>query len=131
MLFSGPWHDLSRFSKLHHVMYNVMYTLKLIQTGKEHAVAQMIRKQIYLERTQQYLLARLAKARGVSEAEVIRQAIEHEATAGHVQSVVPDATALDEIVQFALSRREADDTGEPLRWNRQDAYEERLERYGL
>jgi hypothetical protein len=112
-------------------MYNVMYTLKLIQTGKEHAVAQMIRKQIYLERTQQYLLARLAKARGVSEAEVIRQAIEHEATAGHVQSVVPDATALDEIVQFALSRREAGVTGEPLRWNREDAYEERFERYGI
>jgi hypothetical protein len=44
---------------------------------------------------------------------------------------VPDATALDEIVQFALSRREAGVTGEPLRWNRQDAYEERLERHGL
>ncbi len=91
----------------------------------------MIRKQIYLERTQQHLLTRLAKARGVSEAEVIRQDIEHEATAGHAQSVVPDATALAEIVQFALSRREAGVTGESLRWNREDAYEERLKRYGL
>ena len=112
-------------------MYNIMYTLELFRSGKEHAVAQMIRKQIYLERTQQLLLARLAKVRGVSEAEVIRQAIEHEATAGHVQSVVSDATALDEIVQFALGRREAGVTGEPLRWNREDAYKERLERYGL
>ena len=94
-------------------------------------MAQMIRKQIYLERTQQHLLARLARARGVSEAEVIRQAIEHEATGGHVQSVVSDATALDEIVQFALGRRETGVTDEPLRWNRQDAYEERLERHGL
>ena len=94
-------------------------------------MAQMIRKQIYLERTQQQLLARLARARGVSEAEVIRQAIEHEAIGGHVQSVVSDATALDEIVQFALGRRETGVTGESLRWNREDAYEERLERHGL
>lgn len=112
-------------------MYNTMYILVLFRSGKECAVAQMIRKQIYLERTQQLLLTQLAKARGVSEAEVIRQAIEHEATAGHAQSVVPDTTALDEIVQFALGRRETGVTGEPLRWNRQDAYEERLERYGL
>ena len=85
-------------------MYNTMYILVLFRSGKECAVAQMIRKQIYLERTQQLLLTQLAKARGVSEAEVIRQAIEHEATAGHAQSVVPDTTALDEIVQFALGR---------------------------
>ena len=112
-------------------MYNMMYTLKLFRIGKERAVAQMIRKQIYLERTQQHLLARLAKARGVSEAEVIRQAIEHEATEGHAQSVVSDATALDEIVLFALGRREVGVIGGPLRWNREDANEERLERFGL
>ena len=72
----------------------MMYTLILFQTGKERAVAQMIRKQIYLKQTQQLLLARLAKVRGVSEAEVIRQAIEHEATGGHAQAVVSDATAV-------------------------------------
>jgi hypothetical protein len=89
----------------------------------------MIRKQIYIARRQQVLLSRLAKARGVSEAEVIRQAIEREAAGGQGQPVVPDATALDEIVQDALSRRQFGITGEPLRWNRDDAYAERLERY--
>lgn len=59
--FSVPGMTSARFSKLHHVMYNVMYTLKFFQTGKEHAVAQIIRKQIYLERTQQYLLAQTRK----------------------------------------------------------------------
>ena len=92
---------------------------------------QMIRKQIYLERTQQLLLARLAKTRGVSEAEVIRQAIEHEAVATVIGSVSSDATALGEFVEFALRRREAGITGEPARFVRDEAYEERYSRFGL
>ena len=36
----------------------------------------MVRKQIYLPRRQNQLLKRLAKQRGVSEAEVIRQALD-------------------------------------------------------
>ena len=39
-------------------------------------MTQMLRKQIYIPKRQQVQLKRLAKARGVSEAEVIRQAIE-------------------------------------------------------
>jgi hypothetical protein len=93
-------------------------------------MTQMIRKQIYIARRHQVLLSRLAKARGVSEAEVIRQAIEREAAGGQTQPMVPDTTALDEIVQDALSRRGFGITGEPLHWNRDDAYAERLERYG-
>lgn len=92
-------------------------------------MTQMIRKQIYLAKRQQALLSRLAKARGVSEAEVIRQAIEREAAGGQAQPVVPDATAMDELVLFALSRRAQGVTGEPLHWSRADAYAERLERY--
>jgi len=94
-------------------------------------MTQMIRKQIYIAQKQQILLSRLAKARGVSEAEVIRQAIEREASGGQTQPVMPDATALDEIIRFALARREAGVAGQPLRWNRDEAYEERLKRYGL
>ena len=92
-------------------------------------MTQMIRKQVYIGKKQQALLSRLAKARGVSEAEIIRQAIEHEATSGQAQTVVTDSSALDDLVRFALSRREHDITEEPLRWRRDDAYAERQERH--
>lgn len=92
-------------------------------------MAQMVRKQIYIARHQAALLTRLAVARGVSEAEVIRQAIEHEASGDLGQHVMPEAAALEEIIQFALHRREAGKTGQSLHWNRADAYAERLDRY--
>ena len=85
---------------------------------KVDAMTQMIRKQIYIGKSQQALLARLAKAWGVSEAEVIRQAIEREATSGLSQRLQPDATALEELIQAALQRRTAGITGDPLRWRR-------------
>jgi hypothetical protein len=93
-------------------------------------MTQMIRKQIYIGKNQQALLARLAKAWGVSEAEVIRQAIEREGASGLVQRLQPDATALEELIQDALQRRTAGITGDPLRWRREDAYAERLDRNG-
>jgi hypothetical protein len=95
-----------------------------------NAMTQMIRKQIYIGKGQQALLARLAKAWGVSEAEVIRQAIEREGGTGLAQRLQPDATALEELIQAALQRRTAGITGDPLRWRREDAYAERLNRYG-
>lgn len=91
---------------------------------------QMIRKQIYIAKRQQLLLARLTKVRGLSESEVIRQAIEHEATGGYTPDIEPDAGNLNDLIEFALSRREIGSYGEPLQWNREDAYSERLDRYG-
>jgi hypothetical protein len=93
-------------------------------------MTQMIRKQIYIARRQQILLTRLTKARGLSESEVIRQAIEHEAAGGYTQEVEPDVDSLDKLIEFALSRRKLGITGEPLQWNREDIYSERLDRYG-
>ncbi len=92
-------------------------------------MTQMIRKQIYIQKRQQTLLKRLAKARGTSEAEIIRQAIEREARTGTQQQTQPDPTALDELIQFALSRRKHGVTAEPYQWNRADAYDERLSRF--
>jgi hypothetical protein len=117
-------------SKQRIAMYNVMYTSALCMSGMVIVMTQMIRKQIYIGKTQQLLLARLAEARGLSESEVIRQAIEHEAIGGHIYDTVPDTGSLDQIIQFALSRRAAGVSGEPLHWKREDAYSERLERYG-
>lgn len=93
-------------------------------------MAQMIRKQIYIHKSHQALLVRLAKAWGVSEAEVIRQAIEREAAGGVARRQQPDAKAFEELVCAARQRREAGMTGQPLRWRRTDAYAERLERFG-
>ena len=45
-------------------------------------MSQMMRKQIYIQKRQQVLLRRLARARGVSEAELIRQAIDNHVSAG-------------------------------------------------
>ena len=90
----------------------------------------MVRKQVYLPRRQNQLIKRLAKQRGVSEAEVIRQAWEREAEMS--APVVRDSKkALDEIITFARSLRERPELmqGEPVRWNRQELYEERESRW--
>jgi hypothetical protein len=92
-------------------------------------MVQMVRKQIHIARHQQMLLARMAAARGVSEAEIIRRAIDREAMGEATQSVASDATALDEIIQFALSRRQQETAGAAYKWSREDAYSERLNRY--
>jgi len=90
----------------------------------------MVRKQIYLPRQQNLLLKRLAKERGVSEAEVIRQALDREA-----QSTAPlvrdSKRALEEIfaIADALSTHPESMQGKPVRWKREELYEERENRW--
>jgi len=86
----------------------------------------MVRKQIYLPRRQNQLLKRLAKERGVSEAEVIRQALDREAH-GAASVLLDSRQALAEIFALAeaLSTRPELQQGEPLRWKRDELYEER------
>jgi hypothetical protein len=50
----------------------------LMYTGDIKVSEHMIRKQIYLPRRQNLALRQLAKERGISEAEVIRQALDRE-----------------------------------------------------
>jgi hypothetical protein len=89
----------------------------------------MLRKQIYIRKQQQALLRRLAKARGVSEAEIIRQAIDREAGAVSSQPFVPDPAAWEAVLRFVESLPPADASREPYRWRREDAYEERMSRF--
>ncbi len=91
-------------------------------------MAEMVRKQIYIQERHERLLKRISKARGISEAEVIRQAIERE-TVGEKPLLVPDQAAWDKILCFAKSRRPLRSNVRPYRWNRLDAYEERERRY--
>ena len=90
----------------------------------------MVRKQIYISRRQQTLLKRLAKEKGISEAEIVRQAIDREAMNALPKSNLSREEAWERLSQFILSLRErADQFSEPYQWNRDDAYEERLNRF--
>ena len=92
-------------------------------------MAKMLRKQIYIEKRQQAVLRRLAKKRGISEAELIRQAIEREALLSAARSVVQDRSALEDFIRFGLSRHATKDTTTRA-WTRDELYDERLGRYG-
>jgi len=96
---------------------------------EEKTVAQMVRKQIYIEERHERLLKRISKARGVSEAELIRQAIERETVGEKLPLLAPDQAAWDKILGFAKSRKALRPGARPYRWNRLDAYEERERRF--
>ncbi len=90
----------------------------------------MVRKQIYLPRRQNLTLKRLAKQRGISEAEVIRQALEREAQLS-VSTVQGSRQALNNIIVYARSLRKRPELlqGKPYVFNREQLYEERQNRW--
>lgn len=90
----------------------------------------MVRKQIYLPRRQNLTLKRLAKQRGISEAEVIRQALEREAQIS-VSPIHGSKQALSNIIAYArlLQRRSEFLQGKPYVFNREQLYEERQNRW--
>jgi len=89
----------------------------------------MIRKQIYIERRHQALLEQRCRSAGISEAELIRQALDQQsggaATVAAPADPVAWATALrvmeDLHARGALRNR-------PRSWKREDAYGARLNR---
>src|SRR2546421_6072598 len=95
----------------------MMYTRD--RTGS--SMSEMIRKQIYLHKRHQILLDQLARARGVSQAEVIRRALEREA-GGHGPPLPPDRSAWEEILEAVASRRVLGSGGAAYPWRRQDGY---------
>jgi hypothetical protein len=100
----------------------------MYKDSKEKTMAEMVRKQIYIQERHERLLKRISKARGVSEAELIRQAIERE-TVGEKPVLTPDQDAWDKILCFAKSRKALRPSVRSYRWNRLDAYEEREKRF--
>lgn len=73
-------------------------------------MTRMARKQIDISQRQQVQLKRLAKARGVSEAELIRQAIKRELSLSASQPAVGGHSALEEFLRFGTSRHAVKDT---------------------
>jgi predicted DNA-binding protein len=93
-------------------------------------MAQMIRKQIYIQKSQEERLKKVAEERGVSEAEIIRRALENELRQMNVYRPAYDREAWKRVVAFW---EELDQRGpvEPRvrDWKREDLYEERMKRY--
>lgn len=91
-------------------------------------MAQMVRKQVYLEPRQNSLLKRLAQTLDVTEAEVIRQAIDRQLARGRKGQ--PDPRAWEEIKAFIQEWVTQGSVPGQRRWTRRELYEERLARYG-
>ena len=95
-------------------------------------MSEMVRKQIYISRRQQALLKRLSQQRGLSEAEIIRQAIDREASHVSPRIELSSQQAWDQAYQFMLSMSSrATQFHKPYEWNRDELYEGRLGRYAL
>ncbi len=92
------------------------------------SATRMVRKQIYLEADQDRLLKRLAAEAGVSEAEVIRQAVVRHAA--HTRASTRDTHAW----QRQRRRIEASIAQGPVAgtrsWTREDLYAHRIGRLG-
>jgi hypothetical protein len=91
-------------------------------------MASKVRKQIYIEARQDRLLKREAKARGVSQAELIRRAIDAAGRGGPRGGSNP--AALEEFLEFARKRMAKGRLPGKRDWTREDLYEERMARYG-
>jgi hypothetical protein len=74
------------------------------------AMTQMLRQQIDIPRQPPGQVKRLAKARGDSEAEIIRPAIEREGPLTASQLAVNDRSMLEEFLRFGSSRIATGDT---------------------
>lgn len=88
-------------------------------------MSDMIRKQIYLQKRHQLFLKKMAHLRGVSEAEIIRQALDREESFSGQAQIPTDRLAWEEILRFVESRKAGAISGNPYKWNRDDAYDER------
>lgn len=86
----------------------------------------MVRKQIYLKKSQSTKLKRQARLRGISEVELIREAIERQ---------IEEATARPQNDGWAKERAfiqsliEQGPVAGKRTWTREDLYEERMSRY--
>lgn len=91
-------------------------------------MAQMIRKQVYIEPMQDTVLKKRSRMLGITEAEVIRRAIDTQVVLMH--SRVRDPEAWEREKAFIAERMAGGPVSGGRKFRREDAYEERLSRYG-
>jgi hypothetical protein len=91
----------------------------------------VIRKQVYIEERHDRMLKRRAKLRGVTEAEIVRDALEMIAIGGSGRArQTPDPVAGRKAVAFMRSlhaRRRRASAGR--RWTRESLYQDRIDRW--
>ena len=91
-------------------------------------MTQMIRKQVYIEPVQDAALKQRASMLGTTEAEVIRRAIDRQMA--HLGPDVRDMSAWEKEKAFIAKRMTRKPGHGDRRFRREEAYEERLGRYG-
>ena len=90
----------------------------------------MIRKQVYIERRHDQILKRRAREQGVTEAEIIRAALDAVATGAGRTPATGDVTAAQQGLAFMRSlavRRSRRPAGRT--WTRESLYESRTSRW--
>ena len=93
-------------------------------------MAGMVRKQIYIEPRQEVLLKQAAKRESVSEAELVRLALDRQLGGGWLHSPPPDPLAWEKAYQFMRElRARGPIEGQARTWKREELYEERVSRY--
>ncbi len=92
----------------------------------------MVRKQVYLSARADRELKREAKRRGISEAAIIRERLDHTCAATTVKTTRKDEAVRRRFIKVLeeSARKASEYKGPDVNWkfNREDAYEERLER---
>jgi len=91
-------------------------------------MTQMIRKQIYIEPLQDATLKKQASMLGITEAEVIRRAIDRQSA--YLLPGIRDLSAWEREKGFIAERMSGKRASAGRKFRREEAYEERLERYG-
>ena len=92
-------------------------------------MSQMIRKQIYIQKSQEERLKKVAEARGISEAEIIRRALETELKRAGYRPAY-DQEAWKRLYAAILEMDKLPPVPQKKRdWTREDLYEERMKRY--
>ena len=90
----------------------------------------MVRKQLYIEQGQERALKRRAKALGVSEADLVRQALDALLQGEHDTFTPPGSRdALQEFIDRASQIAGTQRGGHLPRYRREDIYEERESRW--
>lgn len=91
-------------------------------------MGQMIRKQIYIEALQDEIIKQRARILGITEAEVIRRAIDGQVNV--IPSHIRDLDAWQREKKFISRRMSGPPISRRRRFRREEIYEERLTRYG-
>ena len=92
-------------------------------------MGRMIRKQVYIEPEQDELLKRRSKELGVSEAALIRQAIDRLHLGAADGRSLPARQAWEEELAYIRQRMQLRVPQTGRSWTREELYEERLARY--